>query len=370
MSMFTWIINIITGKGKKNKQKITLELHEANNMNASISKQIQRDPIDLILDSSKTKIKTLKSFEKYFDNRLITNIISQTEVIHEVFEGNRTLNFNKLEQYHYYYTDHLIELLEKLSKSKDENTSVLNTQIKSIEKKIEQFKKRSNEILNGDIKKLDNSKAQYAQAMSLHLQSIYNCMVDNFDDFRFKKREVFKTYTSKAGKDLAWILTTDQFIKVTDYNFDNQYKYEDYHIERKLMGRLQKNLFMIDFIGICVSGDSSFEIFQISETGDYFLYNHERGIFQFLEYRKIQDSCTSANTGYGELNVEINDLEEKRVILKAQLKDVKTIDSKTINTLKQYLQKIEDIELINKLEEVDVERRNLETILEMTRTEI
>lgn len=369
MQIFTWIINIF--RGKKKKESIRLELQEGQAaMNNSIAKQIQQDPIDLILDASKIKIKALKEFEKYFDNRLLTNIVSQTEVIHDVFAGNRTLNFKKLDQYHYYYTDHLIELLQKLSQSKNENTSVINTQVKSIEKKIESWKKKSNEILQGDIKKLDNSKAQYAQAMSLQLAAIYNCMVDNFDDFRFKKRASLGTYTDKVGKELAWILSTDQFIKVTDFNFDNQYKYEDYHIERKLMGRLQKNLFMIDFIGICISGDSSFEIFQISETGDYFIYNHERGIFQFLEYRKIQDSCTSANTRYGELNVEINNMEEKRVILKAQLKDIKTLDAKTVETLKQYLQKIEDIELINNLEEVDLERQNLQTVLNMTRIEV
>ena len=108
-------------------------------------------------------------------------------------------SLQKLEQYHYYYTDHLIELLQKLKTSKDENIAVITSQVKSLDNKIATGQKKSNQILQGTIKKMTNDKAQYAQVVSLQLASIYNCMVDNFNDFRFKKRHANNPCTYQSG---------------------------------------------------------------------------------------------------------------------------------------------------------------------------
>lgn len=365
--MFTWIINIFR---RNKKDTVTLELQQEGNMAQSVTQQIQQDPSVTILRESQTRINKLKVYANYFDNRTLTDILNQSEVIHDVFENNKELSFKKLEQYHYYYTDHLLELLQKLKTSKDENIAIIASQVKSLENKIANGKKKSNQILQGDIKKLNNDKSQYAQVMSLQLASIYNCMVDNFNDFRFKKRNALTTYTAKNGTELAWSLPSELFLSLTDYKSENQYTWEDYHIERKLMGRLQKHLFLIDFVGVCYSGDSNFEIFKFSDNDDYFIYIHAQGIFKFLEYRRIQDLCTTDNTKYGELCREVDEFEDKKVEIQSRLTEIKKVDSKVAATLKEYLKKIEDIELINTITEVDVERQNLQSILELTRIEI
>ena len=366
--MFKWIISLFRGK---DKDTVTIEMEGAHNaLVQSVSVQIQPDASTVILQSSQKHINTLKIYVNYFDNRTLTDILNQTEVIHDVFSNNKDLNFNKLEQYHYYYTVHLEELLEKLKKSKDENLSIVNTQIKSLENKIANGKKKSNQILQGDIKKLDNSKAQYAQTMSLQLASIYNCMVDNFNDFRFKRRNAFITYTNKNGIDLAWSLDSDLFLSLIAYDSNGQYTWDDFKIERKLMGRLQKYLFHIEFIGMCYSSDSSFEIFKFSETDDYFMYVHELGIFKFLDYKKIQEFLTTNNTKFGNLNKEIDQLEEKKIEVKSKLNDFRSIDFKTEEILQQYLKKIEDVELITKISDVDLQRMNLKSILELEQINI
>lgn len=364
--MFKWIINIF--KGTK-KDTVSIDMEVDGTMSQSITKQIQTDPNEMVLKDSQDRINKLKVFANYFDNRTLTDILNQTEVIHDVFANNKELSFKKLEQYHYYYTEHLIEMLQKLKMSKDENISVIASQVKSLNNKINNGKKKCEQIANGSSIK-SNENAKYAQYMSLQLASIYNCMVDNFNDFRFKKRGSLTTFTAKFGTDFAWSLPSDLFISLTDYNSANQYVWEDYHIERKLMGRIQKNLFHIEFIGICYSGDSNFEIFKISDTDDYFMYIHAQGIFKFLEYRKIQDLCNKDNTKYGELMREIDAFEDKKVEIQSRLTEIKKVDSKVSETLKEYLKKIEDIELINTISEVDVERKNLQSILELTRIEI
>src|SRR3972149_8386142 len=131
MSVFTWIINIFK---KKKKDTISIEM----NMDAAslVQQHVQQSPTDIILQDSQDRINKLKIYGNYFDNMILTNILNQTEVVHDVFLNNKELSFKKLEQYHYYYTDHLIELLQKLKTSKDENFAIINTQIKSIENKI------------------------------------------------------------------------------------------------------------------------------------------------------------------------------------------------------------------------------------------
>jgi len=363
MSMFTWIINIFRKKKKKDTISIEMDMSQ-------VQAQIVQDPSVIILQNSQNRINKIKIYATYFDNVTLTNILNQTEVVHDVFLNNKDLNFNKLDQYHYYYTDHLIELLHKLKTSKDENFAVITTQIKSIENKIATGKKKSNQILQGDIKKNDNAKAQYAQVMSLQLASIYNCMVDNFNDFRYKKLGSFTPYTAKNGLDLAWSLESELFLSFIKFEPLGQYAWEEYKIDRKLMGRLQKHLFLIDFVGVCYSGDSSFELFKISDSDDYFIYIHELGIFKFIEYRLVQEFCTTDNTKYGNLCKEIDELENKKIEIKSKFTDIKNVDSKTETILRQYLVKIEDMELINKISEVDVERKNLQSILDLTMLEV
>lgn len=367
ISMFKWIINIFR---KKKKDVITIEIDPSKTLALQTQTQIKQDPSTIILNDSQNRINKLKIYANYFDNVLITNILNQTEIVHDVFLNNKELNFNKLDQYHYYYTDHLLELLQKLKTSKDENFAVISTQIKSIESKIASGRKKSNQILQSDIKKTDNSKAQYAQTMSLQLAAIYNCMVDSFNDFRFKKLKQFTTYTAKTGTELAWTLDTDLFLSLIKYDTNGQYAYEDFKIERKLMGKIQKHLFLIDFVGICYSGDSSFEVFKISDSNDYFIYIHELGIFKFIDYRKIQEFLTTENTKYGNLNKEIDELENKKVEIKSRITEYKNIDFKTEKVLKTYLVKIEDMEMINKISEVDLERKNLQSILDLTMLEV
>lgn len=362
-TMFTWIINIFR---KKKKDTISIEMA----MDQQIIAQVVQSPSEIVLKDSQDRINKIKIYANYFDNVLVTNILNQTEIVHDVFLNNKDLSYKKLEQFHYQYTDSLIELLQKLKTTKDENSAVISTQLKSIENKIATGKKKSNQILQGDIKKMSNEKAQYAQTMSLQLASIYNCMVDNFNDFRFKKLKSFVTYTIKTGIDLAWLLESELYLSFLKYDTNGQYAWDDFKIERKLMGRLQKHLFLIDFVGVCYSGESSFEIFTISDSDDYFMYIHELGIFKFIDYHKVQPFCTTDNTKFGNLNKEIDEFENKKVEIKAKFTDMKNIDSKTEKVMKEYLTKIEDIEMINKISEVDVERRNLQSMIDLTMLEV
>ena len=200
MRIVTYIFNFF--RSRKNKSERNKETQET--MLPAMAKQIaELDPIETVLKDSKQRLNKLKIYVGFFDNKTITDIYNQTEIVHDVFAGNKELNHRKLEQYHYYYTEHLIELLQKLKKSKEENIAVITSQLKSIDNKISTTKAKVSGITQGDTKKLNNTKHQYAQYMSLQLASIYNCLVEKFDDFRFKKHHNLVTYTNDKGTDTA-----------------------------------------------------------------------------------------------------------------------------------------------------------------------
>lgn len=222
MIVWTWIIKLF----KKNVNKKQLTSESDTDLKVNVQQQIETDPYKIILADSSKRVNKMKVYTNFFDNRYITDIQNQTEIIHDVFAANKNLAYKKLEQFHYYYTDNLVELLAKLKKSKEENMGVLTSQLKSIDNKINIRKKESKEISQSSVKNLANNKIRYAQNMSLQITSIYNCMVDNFDDFRFKKKALFETYTKKFGTNLGWSLPSELFLSLIDYNPDNQYKWE------------------------------------------------------------------------------------------------------------------------------------------------
>ena len=47
---------------------------------------------------------------------------------------------------------------------------------------------------------------------------------------------------------LFYQIPSELFSSSIDFAYENNYKYQEFWVERKLMGRLQKNLFNIKFI--------------------------------------------------------------------------------------------------------------------------
>ncbi len=369
--MFTWIINIF--KGKKNKNVITIDGGvSGNNLVAQHKPQIEQDPRKIILKDSRDRLNKLSIYMNYFNNKLVTDIFNQTQLIHDVFSENENLTFKKLEQYHYYYTDALIELLEKLKKSTDDNIAIKNTQIKSINNKIESSFKNITSI-KSDLSNLDNLKMQYTNYMSMQISSIYNCLVEKFNDFRYKKSKDFKFFNYLVDDVTFWNMPIDTYISLVEKDDKNFYGWEDFSIEKILMGKLQKNLFLIDFIGCFNINDSQYlELFKFSDSNIYFVYDTKNFIFKTIKYPIVVDLCTDDNTKYKSIKHDLSVLENDRIKIEAELKSVKrlAIDKEVKPVLDKYLVKIEDLELLDKITEINIETKNLQVLLDLERLDI
>lgn len=124
--MFKIIINFF----KRRQQKKVLNRIDKKDVSDNYPKK-ETDPYIVILSDSNKRIDKLKIYKNYFNHILLDKIIMQSETVHNIFESNKELKYNKLEQFHYYYTDHLIELLDKIKSNKEESKSMLETQMNS-----------------------------------------------------------------------------------------------------------------------------------------------------------------------------------------------------------------------------------------------
>lgn len=373
MKIFTWIINIFNGKKKKIKSINPLvDNNTTDDLVNSIATQTKKTPYNIVLNDSKKRINLFKIYSNYFNHKLISDILFQTECLHDMFEKNPNLNLKKLEQYHYYYTDHLLTLLEKIKKATDEKYTMLNSQISGVENKIGTTRK---EIAKFSIdKNISNKKSQYNEYISLQLSAIYNCLIDNFDDFRYKDLSKLFTFTSAYSQNIyGYAIPKDLFENIisNDKKPTDYYTYNDYKIHRKLMGKIQKNLFHIELIDIFYTDKNSFELFKIKDTNDYFIFYSKEGYFDFIDYDKILKKYHSKDfTSQGQFEIEIEGLILRQSELLYKRDNLISVDDNVKESLKTYLHKIEDIEFLNNLVNVDLELQNLKTMLNATVLEI
>ena len=83
--------------------------------------------VESILADSKRRLTRLKLLSNFFENIDLLSIYIKTQIIHQLFEENKTLDYSKLELFHLQYTDSLLELLLKIKKKKEHDMiSVIN----------------------------------------------------------------------------------------------------------------------------------------------------------------------------------------------------------------------------------------------------
>jgi hypothetical protein len=385
MGIVNWFINIFSF-GKKGKKKVKAIVsnsqQEQESMMASVAQQMQRDPHEMVMDLSQKHLNDLKIYVNYFSEEdLMEKVHTQTQVIHEVFNENKDLNYKQLEQFHMYYTDHLLEVLKNLKKKYDEKNLVFKSQIKALKEIVSKHQEKETKI-NVDNKKANNNKAQYASFITLCLTSIYNCIVTKFDDFRFKsKDQLLKlTYTYKYGLDFAWEVPMTIFEKVTELLTDEMtdskgqklgapYKYNGYTIERNLLGRLNRHHYHVTFIGTfrLEGQEDYFELFQISDTEDYFIIHVEFGLLRFVDINVLSEFMKDRNTKLGQIVNTISENEDQIRDLTFKMKDTPRFTGEIKEMMNKYIETISKQELITDFSTVDHHRRNLEAIMELER---
>lgn len=312
---------------------------------------------DQILINSSNVLNRLKLLSGFFYKcDQIKDIVDQTEFINDIFDKNKDLNYRKLEQFHYYYTENLILLLEKLKKQREDVLIILTEQLSRTESKLVQSDLI--EVSSNRIKKWTSSVSDYLVAVYRHL-----CDAVKFPD---------STITMPGMEQITqwYTLSDEECDQLTNLNED-VYTCSKCTIQRRLMGKLNKNVFNIEWKAELRSNWDQIHLFQIKGTSDWFLWIPSKQQFKLIESTVILHYIVPNRSSKVLKDQSKERLKEEIERIKTEISKCKTIDSLELDTtFSQYLTKIRDRELLTGMNEIDTDRKFLEDVLKLEQFKI
>lgn len=304
-----------------------------------------------IMSQSKRRITKLKLLANFFENVDIISIYIKTDIIHNLFQENKGLDYSKLELFHLQYTDSLIELLTKIKRQKETEMLAVLNEIDVNSKYISGFEEKQ---LDG----FETDRKMYSGIFSKHLKNLYQDLTENKfrinwnDVLYFNKKYAAEFYRSEVDEEL---LKPGAF---------PAYLYQDYQIERKLLGRLNIQNFKVRFIcGYAVSGNE-YELFKIFQTDDYFIFDVEGQKMYLTDPKKIEKLNISPNES--NKGIIINQLKNKNEALENEMNERKRIlPEKVIGVLKDYIKNLENTDIMSKIFDINEETNILRAMLNL-----
>lgn len=308
------------------------------------------DDTATILSQSKRRLTRLKLLANFFEHIDIISIYIKTDIIHNLFQENTALDYNKLELFHLQYTDSLIELLTKIKKQKENDMLAVINEININNKYISGFEERRVDSFQTDRK-------MYSGVFSQHLKTLYQDLTEdrftaNWDNvLYFHKKYAREFYRTDADETL---LKSDSF---------PSYQYKDYSIERKLLGRLNIQGFKVRFVCGYLIGTHDYEIFRIFQTDDYFIFSvDEKKLYLFdKELDKLDISENQSNQ-----SSIIDQLKSKNELLEHSMNERKRfLPAEVEAVLKDYIRNLENIDIMSKIFDFNEETNILRAMLNL-----
>ena len=308
------------------------------------------DEVAIIMSQSRRRLTKLKLLSNFFENIDIISVYIKTDIIHKLFEENKTLDYNKLELFHLQYTDSLIELLTKIKKKKENDLLAVINEININNQYIDSFEE----------KKVDNFETDrkiYSGVFSEHLRKLYKDLTEdkfslNWNDvLYFHKKYAVEFYRTEADE-----------TKLKLGNFPS-YQYQDYSIERKLLGKLNIQNFKVRFVCGYRIGRDEYELFKIFQSNEHFIFNIEERKLYLID-NELKDLDISENES-NQASV-INQLKRKNEELEETIHENKRMLPEGVdNVLKDYLRNIESVDIMSKIFDVNEETNILRAMLNL-----
>lgn len=320
------------------------------------------------LSESKQKVSNLLIFKQYYNSPIIDRIYSQIQLIHDAFVNNDELVITKLDQFHMYYTDYLTNLLKAKKKNSESYMNVMIGHRKHYNDELARVSAEIESIRFNDPKKMDHLKSLYDMGVSIQLNSIYNRLIDNFNDFRFKRAGTFNTFQDKIKRQLCYNIPSEIFMEVCQADTDDKtkfYSYEDYHIEKPLMSPLLKNLFNVTYQASFVAASAYCELFRIKNTDKFFVFIPNINTFKLVHEGKLLPYMKDEFTGLNQKIQEKATIKNKLLELDTKDHNSKVFDEETTESLNQFINKIENIDILNISQSIDLERSMMDAVLKL-----
>lgn len=304
-----------------------------------------------ILSQSKRRLTKLKLLANFFENADIISIYIKTDVIHNLFQENKGLDYSKLELFHLQFTDSLIELLTKIKRQKENDMLAVLNEIDVNNKYISGFEEKR-------VDGFETDRKMYSGIFSNQLKSLYNDLTE--DKFRLNWDNVLYFY-KKYATEFYRSNVDEELLKSGAFP---AYQYRDYQIERKLLGRLNIQSFKVRFVcGYVISGNE-YELFKIFQSDDHFIFDIEGRKMYLIDPKKLEKLDTMPNeSNQGTI---INQLKKKNEQLEETMNERKKIlPEQVVNVLKDYIKNLENTDIMSKMFDINEETNILRAMLNL-----
>lgn len=308
------------------------------------------DEVAIIMSQSRRRLTRLKLLSNFFENIDVISVYIKTDIIHKLFEENKTLDYNKLELFHLQYTDSLIELLTKIKKKKENDLLAVLNEININNQYISNFEERK-------VDDFETDRKFYSGIFSKHLKYLYQDLIaDKFslnwnDVLYFHKKYAVEFYRTEVDE------TKLKLSHVPSY------QYQDYSIERKLLGKLNIQNFKVRFVCGYRIGRDEYELFKIFQSDEHFIFNiEERRLYL------IDDELSYLDTSENESNQAsvMNQLKRRNEELEESIEEKKRILPDGVDAvLKDYQRNLENVDIMSKIFDVNEETNILRAMLNL-----
>ena len=308
------------------------------------------DEVANIMSLSKRRLTRLKLLSNFFENIDVISIYIKTDIIHKLFEENKTLDYSKLELFHLQYTDSLIELLTKIKKKKENDLLAVINEININSQYISGFAEKK-------IDTFETDRKRYSGIFSEHLKNLYKDLTE--DKFSLNWNDVHYFHKKYAVE----FYRTDVDETKLKINAGPSYQYQDYAIERKLLGKLNIQNFKVRFVCGYRIGRDEYELFKIFQSEEHFIFNvEERKLYL------IDDELSYLDTSENESNqaTVMNQLKRRNEELEETIHERKRILPDGVdNVLKDYQRNLENVDIMSKIFDVNEETNILRAMLNL-----
>ncbi|WP_224750976.1 hypothetical protein [Mucilaginibacter pankratovii] len=308
-----------------------------------------------ILNESTRTISKLQLLTVFFNNDIIYKIYLRTQVIHQLFATNPDLDINKLELFHLQFTVTLIDLLKKIKKNNESRADLMLDEVQLNNELIGQM---DDTIFSEN--DFANDKQRQALKMSQSLRKLFEVLSNDLEDYPFAKN--INLFSSRYAPDYFSEIPVELLDELLRYNPADLYTDKYATIQRKLMGKLNKHGFKIEFYAGLKTGDITIEVYKFTEVALYFLYSPSNNIFLFCDIAKI--GSISHQSKLSKKERVMQELLDKNVRLQSSAGVMKThLPAEVINLLDEDYKKIADVDFLQHMNSFDVQANILKTML-------
>ena len=309
-----------------------------------------------IINNSESRLNKLKILSNFYDNSLIIHIAVRTRVIHDIFASNETLDTNKLELFHLQFTDSLIDLLNKLKKNLEQKFAILTHEIRINEDIMESFK--------GEIEKdsFKESVITHNLIMQSFMEMLYKQLAYETNALDLELMNAIDGLVLEKGIEYYRKLEANMYQKILELPLKKQYDFQDFTIEKKLLGKLNIQDFKFKFLCGFQFENKYIEVYEFIHSEEHFVYIKSSKTFVSIKLSDFPVVDFSKNVS--NKKEVLLQLKQKNVELKTQSELVlKSMPADVEQVLNDYLGKISAIDFLDDLQKIDEQTNILRTML-------